>query len=62
MARITQATLTVVGPPPPFSPFAEFVAHLEVEYGGFWRDQMQHIQDFRQKNDDTPRTMYTRLA
>ena len=62
MARATQAALTAVGPPPPFNPFAEFVAHLEVEYGRFRRDQMQRIQDFRREKDDTPRTMYTRLA
>jgi hypothetical protein len=62
MARATHAALTAVGPPPPFNSLAEFVAHLEVEYGGFRRDQMQRIQDFRQEKDDTPRTMYTRLA
>ncbi len=35
MACATHATLTAVGPPPPFNPLSEFVAHLEVEYGGF---------------------------
>jgi hypothetical protein len=58
MARTTQAALTAVGPPPPFNPLAEFVANLEMEYGGFRRDQMQLIRDFRQEKDDTPQTMY----
>ena len=62
MARATQAALPAVGPPPPFNPLAEFVAHLEIEYGGFRQDQMQRIQDFRRENDDPSRTMYTRLA
>jgi hypothetical protein len=62
MTRATHAILTVVGPPPPFNPLIEFVAHLEVEYGGFRQDQMQRIQDFRQEKDDTLRIMYTRLA
>jgi hypothetical protein len=62
MARASQTALTVVGPPPPFNLLAEFVAHLEMKYGGFWRDQMQRIQDFRREKDDTPQTMYTRLV
>ena len=62
MAQATRAALAAVGPPPPFDPLARFMAHLEVEYGGFRRDQMQRIQDFRREKEDTPRTMYTRLA
>jgi hypothetical protein len=62
MAHVTQATLTAIGPPPPFNPLAEIVAHLEMEYGGFRRDQIQRIQNFRREKDDTPQTIYTRLA
>ena len=62
MAQATQAALAAMGPPPPFDPLRLFIQHLEVEYGGFRRDQMQRIQDFQREKDDTPRTMYTRLA
>ena len=62
LAQATQAALAAVGPPPLFDPLAQFMAHLEFEYGGFRRDQMHRIQDFRREKEDTPRTMYTRLA
>ena len=35
---------------------------MEEEYGGFRWDQIQWIQDFRREKEDTPCTMYTRLA
>jgi len=62
VAQATQAALSAIGDPPLFDPLRLFIAHLEVEYGGFRRDQMQRIQDFRREKEDTPRTMYTRLA
>lgn len=62
LAQATRAALEAVGPPPSFDPLAKFMAHLEVEYGGFRRDQMHRIQDFHREKEDTPRTMYTRLA
>ena len=62
VAQATQAALSAIGQPPAFEPLRLFIAHLEVEYGGFRRDQMQRIQDFRREKEDTPRTMYTRLA
>jgi len=62
MAQAMQAALSAVGAPPSFEPLQEFIAHLENEYGGFRRDQMQRIQDFRREKEDTPRTMYSRLA
>ena len=62
LALATRAALAAVGPPPLFDPLAQFMAHLEVEYGGFRRDQMHRIQDFHREKEDTPRTMYTRLA
>ena len=62
MAQATYAALATIGHPPPFEPLPLFLAHLEVEYGGFRKDQMQSIQDFRREKEDTPRTMYTRLA
>jgi hypothetical protein len=62
LAQATQATLVAIGPPPPFEPLARFMAHLEIEYGGFRHDQMQRIQDFHHEKEDTPRTMYTWLA
>ena len=40
-------------------PLRLFIAHLEVEYGGFRRDEMQCIKDFYREKEDTPRTMYT---
>ena len=62
VAQATQAALSAIGEPPVFDPLRLFIAHLEIEYGGFRRDQMQRIQDFRREKEDTPRTMYTRLA
>ena len=62
LAQATRAALAEVGPPPAFDPLALFMVHLEAEYGGFRRDQMQRIQEFRREKEDTPRTMYTRLA
>ena len=65
VSRGTQAMLAAAeafGPPPPFRPFERFMAHLEAKFGGFRRDQMLRIQDFRREKDDTPLTMYTRLA
>ena len=43
LALATRAALAAVGPPPLFDPLAQFMAHLEVEYGGFRRDQMHRI-------------------
>jgi hypothetical protein len=60
--QATQAALAFLGAPPDFEPLQAFELHLQEECGGFHRDQMQRIQDFRRKKDDTPRTMYTRLA
>ena len=60
--QATQAALASLGAPPVFEPLREFELHLQEEYGGFHRDQMQRIYDFRWEKDDTPRTMYTRLA
>lgn len=57
LAQITRAALAAVGPPPLFDPLARFMAHLEVEYGGFRRDHMQRIKDFRREKEETPRTM-----
>ena len=37
LAQATRAALAAVGPPPPFDPRAQFMVHLEVEYGGFRR-------------------------
>ena len=51
-----------MGAPPVFEPLQAFELHLQEEYGGFRRDQMQRIHDFRREKDDTPRIMYTRLA
>lgn len=62
MARVLEATLARVGPPPAFEPLVRFLDHLEEEYGGFHRDQMQRIQDFRREKEDTPPSMYTRLS
>lgn len=62
IAQAMQAALSAVGEPPSFEPLRVFIAHLESEYGGFRRDQMQRIQDFRREKEDTPRTMYTRLT
>ena len=45
-AQATQVTLTSLGAPPDFDPLHEFQLHLEEEYGGFRRDQMEWIQDF----------------
>lgn len=47
VAQATQATLFAVRHPPKFEPLYKFIKHLEVEYGGFRCDQMQHIQDFQ---------------
>ena len=62
MAQAFNAAVDAVGPPPAFNPLALFMRHLDLEYGGFRRDQMHHIRDFRREKDDTPSTMYTRLA
>ena len=43
LAQATRAALAEVGPPPAFDPLALFMVHLEGEYGGFRRDQMQRI-------------------
>ena len=61
-AHATHAALISLGAPPIFEPLRAFELHLQEEYGGFRHDQMQRIQDFRREKDDTPRTMYTRLA
>ena len=57
LAQATRAALAAVGPRPLFDPLPEFMAHLEVEYGGFRRDQMHRIQDFCREKEDTPGTM-----
>ena len=62
MAQATHAALSAVGDPPLFEPLHLFIAHLDVEYGGFRRDEMQHIKDFCREKEDTLRTMYTQLA
>lgn len=49
LAQATRAALAAIGPPPLFNPLAQFMAHLQAEYGGFWRDQMHRIQDFCHK-------------
>ena len=62
LSRYTQATQAAIassGAPPDFEAFE---LHVHEEYGGLHRDQMQRIQDFRREKDNTPRTMYTRLA
>ena len=61
-AQATQAALGSLGVPPNFDPLHEFQVHLEVEYGGFRRVQMQRIHDFDREKDDTHCTMYTRLV
>ena len=61
-AHTTQAALAFIGVPLVFEPLRAFELHLQEEYGSFRRDQMQRIQDFKREKDDTPRTMYTRLA
>ena len=43
MAQAKQVALSAVDDPPLFEPLCIFIAHLEVEYGGFRRDQMQRI-------------------
>lgn len=58
----THAALASLGAPHDFEPLRVFELHLQKEYGGFCRDQMQRIHDFRRENDNTPRIMYTRLA
>ena len=58
----TQVALVFLGASPNFDILQKFHFHLEEEYRGFFRDQMQRIQEFRQKNGDTPRTMYKRWA
>ena len=57
-----RATEEAVGPLLVSKPLELFLKHLDVEYGGFRCDQMQRIVDFRREKNDTPRTMYTRLA
>jgi len=54
--------LVAVRKPPLFDPLCLFIAHLDVEYGGFQHDQMQRIEDFWYEKEDTLYTMYTRLA
>ena len=61
-AHATQATLASLGAPPIFEPLRAFQLHLQEEYGGLRRDQMQRIQDFRREKNNTSCTMYTRLA
>ena len=61
-AHATQAALASLGGLPVFEPSRTFELHSQEEYGGFRRDQIQRIQDFRRKKDNTPCTMYTRLA
>ena len=61
-AQATQAALASLGAPPDFEPLQAFELHLQEEYKGFRRDQMQRIHDFRREKNDTPCTMYTRLA
>ena len=49
-SRYTQATQTTLAfsrALPDFDPLQEFHLHLEEEYGGFYWDQMQRIQDTR---------------
>ena len=61
-AQAIHAALASLGAPHDFEPLRVFELHLQKEYGGFCRDQMQRIHDFRRENDNTPRIMYTRLA
>jgi hypothetical protein len=45
-AQATQAALASLGAPPDFEPLQAFKLHLQEEYRGFRRDQMQRIHDF----------------
>jgi hypothetical protein len=45
-AQSTQTALASLEAPPIFKPLRVFELHLQEEYGGFRRDQMQRIQDF----------------
>ena len=60
--QATHAALASLRALPDFEPLQGFEPHLQEEYGGFRRDQIQRIHDFRRENDDTPRTIYTRLG
>ena len=57
-----RAIKEALGPLSVFKPLEFFLKHLDVEYGGFRHNQMQRNDDFRREKEDTPRTMYTRLA
>lgn len=48
--------------PPYLDSLHEFHFHLNETYKNFRRDQMQRIQDFRRKNNDTTHTMCMRLT
>ena len=61
-AHDIQVILAFLGAPPDFEPLRALELHIHEEYGGFRRDQMQRIHDLIRENDDTPRTMYTRLT
>ena len=43
MVEDHQAALSAVGDLPLFEPLRLFIAHLEVKYDGFRRDEMQRI-------------------
>lgn len=62
MAQTIHTTLSAVGEPPLFDPLRLFIAHVEIEYGGFKRDQIQRVHDFQLEKEDTPCTMYIRLV
>lgn len=62
MTHNIQTILSVVGLPLRFDLLVKFIAYLEVEYGGFQRDQIQRIQNFQKENDDTSRAMYTHMT
>ena len=61
-AQAIQAALASLGTPHDFDPLQEFQLHLEGEYKGFRQDQIQRIQEFRWKKNDTLRTIYIRLV
>lgn len=63
-ALATQAALAFLGAPPTFESLRKFVVelHLHEDYGGFCRDQIQRIQDFKREKNDTPHSMHTILV
>lgn len=61
-AQAILAALPFLRAPPILETLRTFELHLQWDYGGFRRDHMHCVYDFRRENNDTFPTMYTRLA